>query len=223
MMYRIADASQFYVLTGAGIDDVKVYEDGAAIVLPPFRKSIAVQRRPQTFTMDIKAMSLEKLEFVGTAMCTVGPWDTFKGIEKYTKLFGTAMEDNPDFLRSIVHGILEGEIRAMSASLTMDQIHSEWSINMGNKAAECLKEDLHSMGLHLYSCNFKTLQDVEGSEYFKIKRERKKAEAEMEASSPGGCSCQCRREAGAAAPVRAGVGNRLFLACSRNPVSVPES
>lgn len=118
MFYYVAQANEYLVMTGSGIDEVKVVKKG---LLWPGQKLSRFTLTPISYSIDIHAMTNEKLEFNLPAVFTIGPKDEQKSLERYAKLLTNDTKD----LNELVVGIVEGETRLIAASMTMEEIFKE--------------------------------------------------------------------------------------------------
>ena len=62
-------------------------------------------------------------------------------------------------------GVLEGEVRILSAQLTVEQIFNDRKA-FKETIISNVQEELELFGLQIYNANIKELQDSPGSEYF---------------------------------------------------------
>ena len=67
-MYQIAEANEYLVITGAGIEDVRIVKKAW---IWPLQKCARISVVPQDFPMDLHAMTMEKLQFALPAVFTV--------------------------------------------------------------------------------------------------------------------------------------------------------
>ncbi|CAG8675882.1 10850_t:CDS:2, partial [Dentiscutata erythropus] len=79
---------------------------------------------PVNYTLQLQAMTAEKLEFNLPAVFTIGPKDDTPSLEKYAKLL-SSKDKNSEHVKDLVRGILEGETRAIAAGMTMEEIFQE--------------------------------------------------------------------------------------------------
>ncbi|KAM7492917.1 hypothetical protein LguiB_027526 [Lonicera macranthoides] len=83
-MYRVASASEYLVVTGLGITDIKIAKK--AWIFPGQSYTI-FDITPVNYTFEVQAMSAEKLPFVLPAVFTIGPRiDDDLSLLKYAKL-----------------------------------------------------------------------------------------------------------------------------------------
>jgi len=173
MRYYIADANEYLVITGAGIEDIRIAKK--AFVMP-WQHCAKISVSPFDFSLSLQAMTVEKLQFSLPAVFTIGPDNNLDALKKYALLLsgnadGTASKKgtvNParrNHVQDIVKGIIEGETRVIVSSMTMEEIFKERQI-FKNKVIENVQNQLGQFGLRIYNANVKELQDTPGSEYF---------------------------------------------------------
>ncbi|RIA88063.1 hypothetical protein C1645_826891 [Glomus cerebriforme] len=164
-MYRISDPSQYLVKTGALINDISISKKGWVL---PFQRSSFFDITPANYTLQLQAMSAEKLEFNLPAVFTIGPKDEPKALERYAKLLA-ANDKNSDHVKELVRGIIEGETRVIAAAMTMEEIFQERK-GFKDQVIKNVQAELDQFGLIIYNANVKQLQDTQGSEYFAYMR-----------------------------------------------------
>ena len=134
------------------------------------------------FSLNLQAMSLEKLQFALPAVFTIGPDNKPDALKKYALLLSGAgdarnvgiksngtsdplVRAHGSHVQDIVKGIIEGETRVIVSSMTMEEIFKERLI-FKQKVIENVQKELDQFGLCIYNANVKELQDTPGSEYF---------------------------------------------------------
>lgn len=178
--YRISNPDEYLVKTGIFIKDMLVSKQGLQW---PFQTYRFIKMHPINFSFDLSSMSQEKLEFVLPCVFTIGPKNDPDSIEKYARLL--PVEENPvehhsSDLYKLVQGIIEGETRVLSASMTIEQIFNDRRAYK-EVLLKNIQEELSRFGLEAYNVNIKELQDTPGSEYFERVRQKKRSEAENNA------------------------------------------
>ena len=125
--YKVADANSYIIVTGYGIDDVKLVKKGLVF---PFQKSMTISISPFDFSITLQAMTIEKLQFSLPAVFTIGPEDEPKALRKYAMLLTGEADGTPakpkkgptatgrTHVQDIVKGIIEGETRVIVSSST---------------------------------------------------------------------------------------------------------
>ncbi|KAF3923247.1 Flotillin-1 [Orbilia brochopaga] len=193
MWYHISEPNQYLALTGAGIDGVKIAKK--AFVLP-FQKGTSYITLPTTsgalgniqlgepafgitltrisitpfdFSLQLQAMTIEKLSFALPAVFTIGPSDDLQALVKYATLLTGGRDgtkaSGQSHVQDIVKGIIEGETRVIVSGLTMEEIFRERQI-FKQKVIQNVQEELSQFGLKIYNANVKELQDSPGNQYF---------------------------------------------------------
>lgn len=99
----------------------------------PFQKVTKISITPFDFSMQIQAMTIEKLQFSLPAVFTIGPSDSQDALEKYAVLLTGESDGRPpaaaskgaitvaagrNHVQEIVKGIIEGETRSIVSNST---------------------------------------------------------------------------------------------------------
>ncbi|KAI3934442.1 hypothetical protein MKW98_002949 [Papaver atlanticum] len=164
--YRVAKASEYLVITGYGIPDIKLAKK--AWILPGQTYS-RFDISPVNCTFEVQAMSSEKLPFLLPAVFTIGPKiDDHDSLLKYAKLL-SSHERHAHEVRDLVLGIIEGETRVLATSMTMEAVFDKVQL------------ELNQFGLWIYNANIKQLVDVPGHEYFSYLGQKIQMEAANQA------------------------------------------
>ncbi|CAG8590345.1 1941_t:CDS:2 [Acaulospora colombiana] len=163
-----SDPNQYLVKTGAFIKDVSLQKKGWVM---PGQRSIFFDITPQNYTLQLQAMTAEKLEFSLPAVFTIGPKDEPDSLKKYAKLLATDQKNSDSHVKELVKGIIEGETRVIAAAMTMEEIFQERK-GFKEQVVKNVQEELNQFGLFIYNANVKQLQDTQGSEYFKYMRQK---------------------------------------------------
>lgn len=170
--YHIADPSNYLVITGAGIESVKITKKAW---IKPWQKVTKISVTPFDFSLDLQAMTQEKLMLIVPVVFTIGPQDDLEALKKYASLLtgtsdgaapqidtGVAAESN---VRRIVKGIIEGETRVLVSTMTAEEVFTNRSLFKQNVTTN-IQSELNKFGLVIYNSNVKDLKDPPGSEYF---------------------------------------------------------
>lgn len=172
--YYIAEPSEFLVVTGIGIADVRIVKK--ALILP-WQRVNRISISPFDFSLDLQAMSAEKISARIPAVFTIGPEpDNGDALKKYALLLsgnpdsgrpikGTIQPTSRSHVQDIVKGIIEGETRVIVSGMTMEEIFRERQV-FKQKVIDNVQSELNQFGLRIYNANVKELQDTPGSEYF---------------------------------------------------------
>lgn len=176
MWYHIAEPNEYLVITGARIEDVRIAKKA---LIKPWQKCSRISISPFDFSLNLQAMTIEKLQFALPAVFTIGPDNHLEALKKYALL----LSGNPDgtatkregkttitpakrnHVQDIVKGIIEGETRVIVSGMTMEEIFKERQI-FKQKVIDNVQNELNQFGLRIYNANVKELQDTPGSEYF---------------------------------------------------------
>ena len=151
--YAISRPSEYLVLTGAGIDDIKICKK--ALVMPwqrvwlkpsmvrsnanhTFEQFARISVAPYDFSLSLQAMTIEKLQFSLPAVFTIGPDNERAALRKYALLLSGCAEEassaqsadltdqaRHNHVQDIVRGIIEGETRVIVSSMSMEEIFKE--------------------------------------------------------------------------------------------------
>lgn len=137
MWYHISNANEYLVVTGAGVSDVRIVKKA---LVYPWQRVARISVSPFDFSLNLQAMTIEKLQFALPAVFTIGPDNELEALKKYALL----LSGNPDgsapsakrnglalvptqrsHVQDIVKGIIEGETRVIVSSMTMEEIFKE--------------------------------------------------------------------------------------------------
>ncbi len=138
MWYHISDANEYLVVTGAGIDDVRIVKKAFVY---PWPRVARISVSPFDFSLNLQAMTIEKLQFALPAVFTIGPDNKPEALKKYALLLSGNPDGSPSVsskkpgtailptarhhVQDIVKGIIEGETRVIVSSMTMEEIFKE--------------------------------------------------------------------------------------------------
>ncbi|KAA3449430.1 flotillin-like protein 4 [Gossypium australe] len=177
MYYKVANASEYLVITGVGIQDIKLAKKAWIF---PGQSYTVFDLSPVNYTFEVQAMSAEKLPFVLPAVFTIGPRvDDVPSLLKYAKLI-SPHDKLSNHVKELVQGIIEGETRVLAASMTMEEIFKgtkEFKLEVFEK----VQLELNQFGLLIYNANVKQLVDVPGHEYFSYLGQKTQMEAANQA------------------------------------------
>ncbi|KAH7845775.1 hypothetical protein Vadar_005870 [Vaccinium darrowii] len=177
MMYKVASASEYLVITGRGIPDIKIAKKAWIF---PGQSCTKFDVSPVNYTFEVQAMSAEKLPFVLPAVFTIGPrLDDKECLLKYAKLI-SPHDKLSHHVKELVQGIIEGETRVLSASMTMEEVF-KGTKEFKQEVFEKVQLELNQFGLLIYNANVKQLVDVPGHEYFSYLGQKTQMEAANQA------------------------------------------
>ncbi|THC92360.1 hypothetical protein EYZ11_008176 [Aspergillus tanneri] len=145
----------------------------------PWQRCARISVAPFDFSLNLQAMTTEKLQFALPAVFTIGPdHEGNDSLRKYALLLSGSTEqvdfakqgdvtdrERRDHVQDIVKGIIEGETRVIVSSMTMEEIFKDRQV-FKEKVVVNVQKELNQFGLKIYNANVKELQDTPGSEYF---------------------------------------------------------
>ncbi|KAK6157998.1 hypothetical protein DH2020_005312 [Rehmannia glutinosa] len=177
MFYKVAKASEYLVITGRWIPDMKIAKTAWIF---PGQTCTVVDLSPVNYTFEVQAMSAEKLPFLLPAVFTIGPRaEDEASLLKYAKLM-SCHDKRSRHVTELVQGVIEGETRVLAASMTMEDIFKgtrEFKLEVFGK----VQLELNQFGLLIYNANVKQLVDVPGHEYFSYLGQKTQMEAANQA------------------------------------------
>lgn len=176
-MYRVARASQYLVVTGGWIPDMKIVKKSWIL---PGQSCTVIDISPVNYTFEVQAMSAEKLPFILPAVFTIGPRvDDDASLLKYAKLM-SSHDKLSNHVKELVQGVIEGETRVLAASMTMEEIF-RGTKQFKQEVFGKVQLELNQFGLLIYNANVKQLVDVPGHEYFSYLGQKTQMEAANQA------------------------------------------
>ncbi|CAI9097428.1 OLC1v1033856C1 [Oldenlandia corymbosa var. corymbosa] len=177
MYYKVAKASEFLAITGAGISDIKITKKA---IIWPFQRCRIIDVTPVNYTFEVHAMSSEKLPFLLPAVFTIGPrTEDLESLIKFARLLSEHSSDSHN-VRELVQGVIEGETRVLAASMTMEEVF-KGTKEFKQEVFEKVQLELNQFGLAIYNANIKQLVDVPGHEYFSYLGQKTQMEAANQA------------------------------------------
>ncbi|OMP07291.1 Band 7 protein [Corchorus olitorius] len=176
-MYKVAEASQYLALTGAGINDIKLVKKAWVF---PGQSCTKLDATPVNYSFQVHAMSAEKLPFLLPAVFTIGPrTDDPDSLIKYARLM-SAHDKESNHVKELVQGVIEGETRVIAASMTMEEIF-RGTKDFKREVFDHVQLELNQFGLLIYNANVQQLVDVRGHEYFSYLGQKTQMEAANQA------------------------------------------
>ena len=170
MGYHVSDANSYLVVTGGGVEDVKIVKK--AFIYPWQRWSL-ISISPFDFEITLQAMTIEKLQLLLPAVFTIGPDDRPDALRKYAKILTEKKPNAPKVpipsksgyghVQDIVKGIIEGETRVIVSGMTMEEIFKERQV-FKNHVIENVQTELNQFGLKIYNANVKGRDPASRSE-----------------------------------------------------------
>lgn len=168
--YHVAEPNSYLVITGIGIEGLNIKKKAW---IWPFQKVTKISVTPFDFSIKLSGMKMEKLQFVLPAVFTIGPRDEYEALVRYATLLTGKSDGSPhntandelapvaNHVQDIVKGIIEGEIRSIVASLSMEQLFRERQV-FKTKVIQSVQSELDQFGFCIYNANVKELQDAPG-------------------------------------------------------------
>ena len=164
--YKVARPSEFLIRTGLGIDGLSITKKG---VHWPGQKAMFVNIAPHTFSVDISALSKERIPFLMPSIWTIGPKSDIQSLSRYTTLL---MDKGDHGLGEIVKGIVQGETRVLTANMKLDDLFSNregFKVDIEKK----INEIVDVLGLKVYNANVAELSDLDDkNKYFEEQKLR---------------------------------------------------
>lgn len=172
--YKTSKSNEWLVRTGLGIKDIEI---GKKFVKWPFQNIDCIDMTPQTYKFSVYAMSKEKMEFNFPAAFTIGPKNSQESLINYARYLIT--QENLQ-LQNMILPIIEGETRALSANLQIEEIFSGRS-EFKNEIVTNVQEQLDKLGVEIINANIEKLEDSANSNYFVSLSKKINSEAENRA------------------------------------------
>jgi flotillin len=164
--YKVAKPSQYLVRTGLGIDGLSITKKG---VHWPGQRVSYVEMAPTTFSVNVPAMSKERIPFLMPSVWTVGPKDDPVSLRTYASLLS---DKGINALENTVVGVIQGETRVLTANLSLDDLFSGREEFRGNVEAK-INKVIGDLGLKVYNANVAELSDLDDkNRYFEEQKLR---------------------------------------------------
>lgn len=166
LRYRVAGPTQYVVRTGLGIDDIVISKKA---VQWPFQTYRLLDMQPTTFSVEVDAMSRQRIPFRMPSVWTIGPQNNLVALQRYSRL---VIDKTPDELQETVEGIIQGEARILTANMDLDDLFNNRGEFKG-RITTGINASLEDLGLTVYNANIKELADLdEHNQYFAEQRKR---------------------------------------------------
>lgn len=160
MYICVSEPSEYLAITGVGIPNIRITKK--AFVLP-FQKVQRISISPFDFSLNLQAMTVEKLQFSLPAVFTIGPEYELAALEKYAMLLSgentkakvknaktkNTVSGGRNHVQDIVKGIIEGETRVIVSGMTMEEIFKERHV-FKQKVISNVQSELDQFGLKMY-------------------------------------------------------------------------
>ncbi len=157
MYFRIAEPNEYLVILGAGIRNVRITKKA---FVWPFQQCSRLSISPFDFSLNLQAMTIEKLQFSLPAVFTIGPDDQPESLQKYAVLLSVGHSGGKrkkaeatttggrSHVQDIVKGIIEGETRVIVSSMSMEEIFKERQV-FKQKVIQNVQSELDQFGLKM--------------------------------------------------------------------------
>jgi flotillin len=164
--YKVAKPSQYLVRTGLGIDGLSITKKG---VHWPGQRVSYIEMSPTTFSVNVPAMSRERIPFLCPSMWTVGPKDDKESLKIYASLLS---DKGITGLENTVVGVIQGETRVLTANLSLDELFSDRE-GFRNTVESKINTVISDLGLKVYNANVAELSDLDDkNRYFEEQKLR---------------------------------------------------
>jgi flotillin len=164
--YKVAKPSQYLVRTGLGIDGLSITKKG---VHWPGQRVSYIEMSPTTFSVNVPAMSKERIPFLMPSVWTIGPKDNKDALKTYASLLS---DKGISGLENTVVGVIQGETRVLTANLSLDELFSNRE-QFRNNVEEKINNIINDMGLRVYNANVAELSDLDDkNRYFEEQKLR---------------------------------------------------
>jgi flotillin len=169
LRYKICRPEQIMIKTGLGIKEMFICKKG---IRWPLQDTFMVNMTPKTFSFNLHNMSNEKVEFRLPVTFTVGPIhynNDEEGFKNYANYIN-GMEDD-EFYKTLL-GMVEGEMRILTASMTVDEIFSNKK-KFQEDVVDKIGIDLNKLGIRIVNANIQEMADYnEENKFFEYRRQR---------------------------------------------------
>ncbi|GMI65229.1 flotillin 1 [Hibiscus trionum] len=153
-MDMVAEASQYLALTGAGIQDIKLVKNARVL---PGQTCTVLDLTSVNYTVQVQAMSAEKLPFVLLAVFAIGPRaDDTDSLIQYARLMSSHHKES-DHVEELVRGVIEGETEVIAAAKTMEEIFKRTE-EFKREVCDKIQLELNQFGLFIYNANVQVQQ-----------------------------------------------------------------
>lgn len=159
MLYYAAQSNEYLCKTGFLVPDIEVVKTCFKL---PGQRLLRFSLTPHNYSLEIKAMSLEKLQFVLPVTFAVGPEDSPQALQAYCRFLGNEAIRDPEKIRSLIEAIIKGEVRIIAAGMKIEEMFSNRKL-FKTLVMEYIEQDLKNFGLRIYNTNIKELADAPGS------------------------------------------------------------
>jgi len=170
---RVQIASPNSVILKTGFFVLRDVHISKRTIRLPFQRTWTLDLTPRNYDFVIKAMSKEKMEFELPGVFTISPKNSTPALQLYAERLS---ETSPENLLHLVKGVIEGETRILTASMTIEDIFSNKQ-NFKETIVQGVQRELEQFGLEINNANIREMQDPPESKYFIHLRQRVLEEA----------------------------------------------
>lgn len=167
--YHVSAPYEYLIKTGLGIKDLRINKK---TLLWPFQRITRVDLRPVNYSFTLHNMSKEKIEFALPMNFTFGPVNPLEDQDGFLRYARLMHDSSPDTLTKTILGVVEGETRGLTSTLTVEEMFSARE-KFKTEVLDKIKVHLHNLGLNLYNANIRELSDLDHTnKYFAYRKQR---------------------------------------------------
>jgi len=176
--FHVCKPEQIMVRTGMGIKNLKISKKGFQW---PFQNVSMISMTPTTHVYDLHNMSKERVEFNLPIVFTTAPEHPDYDYDSFVRYALTLNDMSEDEFKNTLAGIIEGEVRIHTATLTIDEMFSNKE-QFQSKVTEKISTDLAKLGVRIINANIREMSDYdEKNKFFEYRRQRAVETANFEA------------------------------------------
>lgn len=169
LSYKVCNPTHYLVKTGLGVKDIKI---ARKFMKFPFQKIEQISLEPKTFKFDLHNMSSEKVEFRLPVVFTLAPYHPQENKDLFIKHASTVSMMKDFEISNTIKGMIEGESRLLTASMTIEEMFSSKDVFSKNVVAK-ISNDLETLGLKVLNANIREMTDYDGNnKYFEYRKQR---------------------------------------------------
>lgn len=136
---QVAKTEEMLVKTGLGLSKMAISKITMRL---PFQIVNIISLFPESYSFELKAMTIEKIEFQLPGVFAIGPQND----EESLRLYAQFLAGDKEKMTSIILGILEGETRFLAAGMTIEEIFNKRD-QFKEKIVSSVGEELQKFGL----------------------------------------------------------------------------
>lgn len=163
---HVAATNERLVKTGLFLERKGMQISGFTVRLP-FQIVKTIPLMPVNYSFELKAMTIEKIEFQLPGVFTIGPDSDPESLKKYAQFLSGDEKQR----EGIILGILEGETRFLAAGMTIEEIFNKRD-QFKQGIITSVEEELKKFGLKIWNANIKELGDTPPNNYFYNMKQR---------------------------------------------------